>query len=537
MIKPVSLQSHSRVSNRKAAWPPMIADLLRPDRYSPPPKKIELLQTHISWVIIADQLVYKIKKPVDFGFIDYSTLEKRHHFCQEEVRLNRRLGQEIYLGVVPIMKRDGGFFFAGSGQLVEYAVAMKRLPESRMMHNLLASGELQPSHLERLAEMLADFFRRAAAIDDGSFGTLEMVSFNIRENFEQTEKYLGRTLSAVDYQRIVAFSEQFICDHEDLFARRVATGMIKECHGDLHMEHICFVDDHIDIYDCIEFNKRFRLIDVAADVAFLAMDLDYHNRYDLAAFFLRSFAAHFSDQEGKSLLSFYKCYRAYVRGKVSSFLLDDSSLTEAEKESATREAGCHFRLASLYTYRLPASLILVAGVSGSGKSHLAAGLAGLSGFSWLRSDQVRKELQGMKAVEHSPDDFEQGLYRPEMTLKTYQELALQADEKLAAGAGVIIDATCLKAWQRQLFYDLAARRQVPVFVIYCETPWEVIEQRLRQREGEAGNISDADLRIARQQLENREPSGPEEEKQGHWLHHDSNAGLLNQLYFLIPQLS
>ena len=523
--------------NQKAAWPPMIADLLCPDRYSFPIKNIELLQTHISWVIIADQLVYKIKKPVNFGFIDYSTLEKRHHFCREEVRLNRRLSQEIYLGVVPIMKRDNGFFFAGSGQLVEYAVKMKRLPESRMMHNLLAAGELQPSCLERLAEMLAAFYCRAAVIDDGSFGTLEMVSFNIRENFAQTEKYLGKCLAESDYQRIIAFNEQFFRDHTDLFPRRITAGMIKECHGDLHMEHICFVDDHIDIYDCIEFNKRFRLIDVAADVAFLAMDLDYHDRYDLAAFFLRCFAAHFPDQEGKKLLQFYKCYRAYVRGKVSSFLLDDASLTMAEKESASRDARRHFRLASLYTCNLPPSIILVSGISGSGKSYLAGGLAGLSGFSRLRSDQVRKELAGMDAAEHRPDDFESGLYNSEMTRRTYEELARQADDILAAGGGAIIDATCLKAWQRQLFYDLAARRQVPVFVVSCDVPWEVIEQRLRQRPEEADNISDADVRVARQQLEGQELPTPEEKNLGRWFHHDSGTDLLNQLYSLVPRLS
>jgi len=272
-------------------------------------------------------------------------------------------------------------------------------------------------------------------------------------------------------------------------------------------------------------------------VAFLAMDLDYHNRYDLAAFFLRRFAAHFSDQEGKSLLPFYKCYRAYVRGKVSSFLLDDSSLTEAEKELATREAGRHFQLASLYTYRLPASLILVSGISGSGKSYLAGGLAAMSGFSCLRSDQVRKELQGMKVSEHRPDDFESGLYSPEMTQNTYRELALQADKKLAAGEGVIIDASCLKAWQRQLFYDLGTNRQLPVYVVSCEAPWEVIEKWLEQRESEAENISDADLKIARQQAKSRELPGSEEEKQGHWIHHDSNADLLNQLYSLMPRLS
>ncbi len=516
---------------------PMIADLLSPDRYAASPDDLELLQTHISWVIIAGQRVYKIKKPVDFGFIDYSTLEKRHHYCLEEVRLNRRLSRDVYLGVEPIVKREGGFYYGGSGPVVDYAVVMRKLPEERMMKNLLAAGKLRLDHLRRLAAMLAAFYRQAAVVDDGSFGTLETVSFNIRENFEQTEKYLGKSLDEPDYRRIIDFNEQFFRDHEDLFARRVAAGMIKECHGDLHMEHICFANDHLDIYDCIEFNDRFRIIDVAADVAFLAMDLDYHDRYDLSGFFLREFDRCWPDEGGRELLPLYKCYRAYVRGKVISFLLDDPSLGEEERENAARRARRYFQLSVLYTYKLPTSIILVSGISGSGKSHLAGGLAGLSGFSQLRSDQVRKELAGMNATEHRPDDFESGLYKPEMTRRTYEELARQADDVLAGGGGVIIDATCLKVWQRQLFYDLAAAQQVPVFVISCEAPWEVIEQRLQQRVKDADNISDADLRIARQQLESRESPTSKEEKQCRWFHHDSSTDLLNQLYSLVFRLS
>ncbi len=515
----------------------MISDLLSPERYSTSPDDIELLQTHISWVIIAGRQVYKIKKPVDFGFINYSTLEKRRHYCLEELRLNRRLSRDVYLGVEPIVKRDDGFYYGEPGQVVDYAVVMRKLPEERMMKNLLAAGILQPDYLRRLAEMLADFYRRAAVIDDGSFGTLETVSFNIRENFEQTEKYLGKSLAESDYHRIIDFNEQFFREHEDLFACRVADGMIKECHGDLHMEHICFVDDHIDIYDCIEFNDRFRLIDVAADVAFLAMDLDYHDRYDLSAYFLREFDRFYRDDTGRELLPLYKCYRAYVRGKVISFLLDDPSLEEAEREKAARRARRYFQLSTLYTYRLSPALILVSGISGSGKSYLAGGLAAMSGFSCFRSDRVRKELMGMDASEYRPDDFESGLYSPEVTLQTYEALVRQADADLAASGGVIIDATCLKSWQRRLFYDLAAKRQLPVYVVFCEAPWEVIEERLRQREGEAENISDADLKIARQQLAGRELPNPGEETQGHWIHHDSNVDLLNQLYSLMPRFS
>ncbi len=517
--------------------PPMISDLLSPERYSTSPDDIELLQTHISWVIIAGQQVYKIKKPVDFGFIDYSTLEKRHHYCLEELRLNRRLARDIYLQVEPVVKRNDGFYYGKPGRVVDYVVVMRKLPEERMMKNLLAAGTLQPVHLQRLAKMLAEFYRQAAVIDDGSFGTLETVSFNIRENFEQTEKYLGKSIDRSDYRRIIDFNEQFFQDHKDLFARRVALGMIKECHGDLHMEHICFVDDHIDIYDCIEFNDRFRIIDVAADVAFLAMDLDYHDRYDLSACFLREFERFYQDEAGRELLPLYKCYRAYVRGKVISFLLDDPSLTVDQRETAARRARRYFQLSVLYTYIMPPSLVLVSGISGSGKSYLAGGLAAMSGFSALRSDQVRKELQGMKASEHRPDGFESGLYSAEMTQNTYRELVLRADKKLAAGEGVIIDATCLKAWQRQLFYDLGTNRQTRVFVVDCETPWEVVEKRLQQREGEAENISDADLKIARQQLENRELPDSEEKKSAHWLYHDSSVDLLNQLYSLIPQMS
>ncbi|MBN2332397.1 MAG: AAA family ATPase [Deltaproteobacteria bacterium] len=520
----------------EAVLPPMITDLLRPDRYDPVPENIELLQTHISWVIIADQLVYKIKKPVDFGFIDYSSLEQRHHFCQEELRLNRRLSRDVYLRVEPIVKRENGFFYGGSEQPVEYAVVMQRLPEDRMMKQLLARGELRPEHLQQLAEMLAAFYRQARVIGDGTFGTLETVSFNIRENFEQTEKYLGKSLTEADYRRIIDFNEQFFREHEDLFGRRVEQGMVKECHGDLHMEHICFAGDHIDIYDCIEFNDRFRLIDVMADVAFLAMDLDYHNRHDLAALFLKEFGRCFGDEEGLKLLPLYKCYRAYVRGKVISFLLDDPSLSAAEKESAANRARRYFQLAAVYTYQLPPSLILVTGISGSGKSYLAAGLAAVSGFSLLRSDQVRKELKGVAPGDHRPAGFEAGLYDPAVTRETYESLVRLAGENLPA-TGVIVDATCLQHWQRQLFYDLAAERQVPVSVVSCDVPWEVVTSRLEQRSGDAENISDADLAIARRQLDKRELPDNGEKGRGRWLDHDATADLLAQLYALVPRLA
>ncbi|MBW1645824.1 MAG: AAA family ATPase [Deltaproteobacteria bacterium] len=511
--------------------PAMITDLQRPDRHTPPAAHVELLQTHISWVIIADQLVYKIKKPVDFGFIDYSTLEKRKFYCQEELRLNRRLSAGVYLRVEPIVKRREGYFFGGEGEVVDYAVVMKKLPRERLMVRLLARGELTPAHVRRLARRLAEFYRQAAVIDDGSFGTLDTVAYNIRENFTQTEKYLGRCLSEADYRRLIDYNERFFAAHEDLFARRVAAGMIKECHGDLHMEHVCFTNDHLDIYDCIEFNDRFRLIDVVADIAFMAMDLDYHDRYDLAAVFLAEFAGSFDDADGRQLLPLYKCYRAYVRGKVISFLLDDPSLPAAEKERAAARARRYFRLATVYTYQPAAPmLLLVTGISGSGKSYLAGALAGLSGFLWLRSDQVRKELAGLPPTAAAGAAFQEGLYSPVMTRSTYDALARRADRELEAGRGVIVDATCLSRWQRQLFLELAGDRQVPVKVVSCTAPWEVVAERLQRREEKGGDLSDADRQIAARQLEARQLPTAGELAACSWIEHDTTPELLDQLY-------
>ncbi len=517
--------------------PAMIVDLQRPDRHSPPAAAVALLQTHISWVIIADQLVYKIKKPVDFGFIDYSTREKRKFYCQEELRLNRRLSEGVYLRIETIVRRPEGYFFGGPGEVVDYAVVMKKLPRERLMVNLLARGELQPTHLQRLAARLAAFYRQAATIDDGSCGTLETVAYNIRENFTQTEKYLGICLPEADYRRLVAYNENFFAANRELFARRVAAGMIKECHGDLHMEHVCFRNGHLDIYDCIEFNDRFRLIDVAADIAFMAMDLDYHNRYDLAAVFLAAFAAEFADADGQRLLPLYKCYRAYVRGKVISFLLDDPSLPAAEKEKAAARARRYFRLATVYTYSLAPRLVLVAGISGSGKSYLAGALAALTGFSWQRSDQVRKELAGLPATASARASFQKGLYSPVVTRDTYDTLARRAAAVLGDGRGVIIDATCLSRWQRQLFYQLAVKMGVPVQVVSCTAPWNVVAERLRQRESRGGDISDADREIAARQLENRQLPDAGELAACTWIEHDTTADLLDQLYDLLPRLA
>lgn len=519
------------------ALPAMIAELLHPDRHGGE-TAIELLQTHISWVIVAGDRVYKLKKPVDFGFIDYSTFDLRKRYCDAEVQLNRRLTRDVYLGVEPVVRRADGHWFGGAGETVEHAVVMRRLPLDRLMKNLLARGELTGAHLDAVADRLAPFYRDAAVIRDGRGGTPEIVAFNIRENFDQTERYLGRTLDEADYRRIIDHNETFLRDHADLLARRVTAGRIRDGHGDLHMEHVCFgPGDEINIFDCIEFNQRFRLLDVVADVAFLAMDLDYHGRFDLAQRFLDHFFSVSDDPEGRLLLPLYQCYRAYVRGKVISFLLDDPSVPAAAREAAAVRARRYFRLAAVYTGNRPPGLALMSGVSGSGKSHLAGALARVLNWDWLRSDEVRKTMLGAAPEEHLDADFGAGAYRGEITVRTYTALAAAAGAALAAGRGAVVDATFLTAAQRRDFHALAAIRGVPVAVVACEAPMVEIERRIAARRERPENVSDATVAVARRQLAVQEPPTAAETAAGKWIVHDTRPEIMDQLYRLLPRLN
>ncbi|RLC71952.1 MAG: hypothetical protein DRI26_04045 [Chloroflexi bacterium] len=329
-----------------SALPEAVQALLNPVIYPERPKKVELLQTQISFIFLADDFVYKLKKPVDFGFLDFTTLERRRFFCQQEVELNRRLCPEIYLGVVPLVRNKGSFSLKGRGEVVDYLVKMRRLPQERTMDRLLQRNQVSPQMLERLAQKLVDFHRQARTISSG-FGDLETCRFNAEENFTQTEKYVGLTLPPSRFERIKSYTRSFLERNAGLFERRVREGRVRDCHGDLHLAHICFTDG-ICIFDCIEFNERFRYLDVANEIAFLAMDLDYHGRPDLSHYFVQHYVNLSGDRELEKLLNFYKCYRAYVRGKVESFKLDDPHISENEKEATLAVARKYFELAESY---------------------------------------------------------------------------------------------------------------------------------------------------------------------------------------------
>ena len=325
--------------------------LLDPGIYPDLPKEVEVIETHISLVFLSKEYVYKVKKPVDFGFLDFTSLEKRKYFCQQEVTLNRRLSPAIYLGVVEITFDGDQISFRGKGQVEEYAVQMKRIPEELLLNKLLEKGQLDREMMEALSEKLARFYASAETNEHiKSFAKPERVKQDTDENFEQTRKYIGSVISKSLYEQIQKRTNDFFRTREALFQRRIISDRVRDCHGDLRLEHI-FWGKEITIFDCIEFNERFRYTDVAADIGFLAMDLDYHGREDLSEHLIRTYINKSGDQDLSLLLDFYKCYRAYVRGKVESFRLDDPHIPEAEKTGALKRARKYFKLAHQYAQK------------------------------------------------------------------------------------------------------------------------------------------------------------------------------------------
>jgi len=325
--------------------------LLHPEIYPDRPPLIKFVETHISLLCLTGNHVYKLKKPVDFGFLDFTSLEKRKFFCEEEVRLNRRLSPALYLGVVKITKEGERIHLEGKGEPVEYAVKMKQIPEEKLMDKLLEKKRVTPKMIEAVSEKLVQFYIAAETNDViKSFAKPERVKQDTDENFEQTEKYIDVAVPRKVYEEVKNKTNNFLRMNGKIFERRIASDRIRDCHGDLRLEHI-FWGDEISIFDCIEFNQRFRYTDVAADIAFLAMDLDYHGREDLNEHLIRAYVGESGDHELMEVLDFYKCYRAYVRGKVESFRLDDPHIPEGEKKEALKRAQKYFDLAHRYAQR------------------------------------------------------------------------------------------------------------------------------------------------------------------------------------------
>ena len=329
----------------------VIEALKKPEAYDEQVRKIESKQTHISYIFLTESFGYKIKKAVNFGFLDFSTLEKRNFFCREELKLNKRLCEDMYLEVVSINEAEN-IRIGGEGKPIEYAVKMKRIPEEKIMTKLLEKRKINKKIIDKIAKIIVEFHRKARTNKKiSNFGSVEMIENNWKENFDQTKEFIGKTITQTKFNFLSEKTSEFMNQNKDLFAKRVHENRIRECHGDIHSGNI-FVADKIYIFDAIEFNERFRYCDVASEIAFLAMDLDFKERRDLSKFFVEKYIEYSGESKLLKILDFYKCYRAYVRGKVVSFKLNDKQISKKEKNEAAKCAKAYFELAVSYATEL-----------------------------------------------------------------------------------------------------------------------------------------------------------------------------------------
>ena len=475
----------------------LIKALSLPGAYPHPVDGIRVLQTHISVVFLTGGSVYKIKKPVRMAFLDFSTLEQRRQFCQREVTLNRRLAPSVYLEVVPITQQNGALRIGGAGPVVEWAVHMRQLPENTTLLAHLENGTLAPAMLEALGQRVATFHAQAESDPKlAELGRAEAVLKNGLENFEQSRAAIGVTIHPQVFQRLEQLTRDLGERLRPLMEQRVAEGRIRDTHGDLRLDHVYLFPDaappeDITIIDCIEFNDAFRYADPVADIAFLAMDLGYRGRQDLADLVTRAYFLHANDPEGEKLLPFYVAYRSAVRAKVDSFQLGDTAISQAFRAQAAAKARAHwlFALATLESPLHKPCLVCVGGLPGAGKSVLAQGLGSIAGFEVLRTDLIRKELAA--SVAEGPD-----LYSPEMTDRVYAECRRRAADLLFAGKRVLMDANFPLHSQRRAMADLARSLGVPFCFLHCRVPEEVALKRIGGRTGDA---SDADREVYHRQ--------------------------------------
>lgn len=475
-----------------------LKSLLKPDAYPEAVTGVELVQTHVSYIFLTDRYAYKIKKPVDFGFLNFSTIDRRRFYCNEEVRLNRRLCPDIYEGVVELRETPAGAAFHGNGTIIDYAVKMKRLPADRMLDKLVDAGTVTPAAMRKISSVIAEFHRTALmspAIAD--YGRLERIMFNWQENFEQIIPFENLTLPAHERELIRSWVATFAAEHGNIFQQRVDDGFIRECDGDIHLENICLDDGAVYIFDCIEFNERFRCCDTAADIAFLLMDLDYHGRHDLSDDVIDEYVSRTGDRGLLALVDFYKIYRAFVRGKVESFRLNDSGINPDDQALAGMRAARYFRLVRGYIERrqLKPALFITCGLMGSGKSTLTAQLAFELGIASFNSDATRKQIRGVPPDTPVRDAFGEGIYDRQTTDKTYAELLRRAENHLQKGSAVIIDASFTHKTQRTPFAMLAKRLAVPLIILHVVCSEAENMHRLQEREVTGKSVSDGRLEL------------------------------------------
>lgn len=491
----------------------ILKSLLKPDAYPEPTHSVELLQTHVSWIFLTDKHAYKVKKPVNFGFLNFSTIDRRRFYCNEEVRLNRRLCPDVYEGVVEMREVAGGAAFHGNGPVIDYAVKMKRLPAEQMLDNLVNNNQISKSEIQKVARVIADFHRHAPTSPAiAGFGQPDRIMFNWLENFEQMIPFEDTTLSVPEREHIKTWVSSFVAENTDLFRRRVDDGFIRECDGDIHLENICMTDDKVCIFDCIEFNERFRYCDTAADVAFLLMDLDFHGRHDLADAAVTTYLETSGDTSMMALIDFYKLYRAFIRGKVESLHFIDSGIDPREQERARKKAIRYFRLARGYIERrrLKPTLFITCGLMGSGKSTLTAQLSFELGIASFNSDTVRKQMAGIPTDTPVSGAYGEGLYSSRTNTATYAELLRLAEAELEAGHSVIIDASFKRKDERCRFAALATRYAASFTILHVTCSELESRRRLAERAASGRSVSDGRVELLEKQHQEFEAPTMEE---------------------------
>jgi uncharacterized protein len=474
----------------------LINALQNPAIYPHNADHLEIVETHISWVILVGEFAYKIKKPLNLGFLDFSTLEKRRFCCEEELRLNSRLAPTIYLAVIAIHGSSDNPQLDNTGTVLEYAVKMRRFNRAQTFDHLLESRRLEAFHLKATAHIIADFHALIPRVDAASdFGSPETLFRPVRENYTQISN-LPDINSRIQLAQLRDWSEQSFLNLRNVLIQRKQDGFVRECHGDLHLKNIAWLNDTAIPFDGIEFNPTLYWIDVISEVAFLLMDLSARKRPDLAFLFLNAYLEHSGDYAGLAVLPFYLVYRAVVMAKVSAIRAHQLQHQPAIKQTL-KDFHNYLQLAEYYTYPTQPMLLIMHGVSCSGKSWLSEQMATRLSAIRIRSDVERKRLFGDK-----PSAL---LYSAELSEQTYQRLENLADAILKAGFTVIVDATFLNSEQRQAFNQLAEQRVITFRIIHTHCAEQILHQRLQQRTATRKDVSDADTSVLHQQLQNQQP--------------------------------
>ncbi len=483
--------------------------MLKAEVYDHPVKSIELIETHISWVILTGDFAYKIKKPVNFGFLDFSTLEKRHVFCKRELELNRRLAPTIYLEVVSISGTQSNPIITHKAEAFEYAVKMKQFPQTAQLDHLLASGKLHIEQMDAIADMVADFHQRIdIATIETVYGNSELVQQPVEENFIQIRERIDTAACLKTLDLLESWSVSIFIKNKELFDKRKAEGFIRECHGDMHLRNMAWLDDKAIAFDCIEFNAHLRWIDVMSEIAFLIMDLQDRQQYKLANRFLNTYLENTGDYAGLSVLSYYLCYRAMVRAKVDVLRLAQAQINEKIEAEIRDEFNSYLELAAIYTKQKRPKLVIMRGVSASGKSTVSQQLVDRAGVIRIRSDVERKRLFDIALKRSDSDDnlivtgsstINSGIYSKQASVQTYAKLLDLSSQIISAGYSVIVDAAFLSYGQRHLFRQLATHLAVPFFILELTAPVDVLKRRIAKRQHD---VSDAGLDVLTYQLAN-----------------------------------